>query len=213
MALRLTRSLTAWLLLCLTLSTTALPAEAPTTVPDVVPIHPFTAPVNIVTTFVVNGSFAQGPALNYQAKLSNGSNLPSWIVLDDNSGTFVITAPASEAAKVYEIRVTGTDEDGSRSTVDFSLHIDNTALICSAEASADYLGKILGCASGSIMLRGETSTGIYRWSGPNGFSSNEQNPVVKSPGIYVLSGGSECSRKGIVEVRPNLFDCATYAYN
>ncbi|WP_116107464.1 PKD domain-containing protein [Lewinella sp. IMCC34191] len=216
MALRLTRSLTAWLLLCLTLSATpltALPGEAPTSVPDVVPIHPITAPVNITTTFVVNGSFAKGPALNYEAKQTNGQALPSWITLDDNTGTFTIKAPASEASSIYEIRVMGTDENGSRSTVDFSLHIDNTSLICSAEASADYLGKILGCASGSIMLRGETSTGIYRWTGPNGFKSNEQNPVVKSPGTYVLSGGSECSRNSIVEVRPNLFDCATYAYD
>ncbi|PPK88533.1 putative secreted protein (Por secretion system target) [Neolewinella xylanilytica] len=209
MALRLTRLLTAWLLVCLTLSATALTA-APA---DVSPVHPLTAPANIATTFVINGSFAKGPALDYEARLSNGSALPSWITLDNNSGTFRINAPSEEASKTYEIRVTGTDENGKESTVDFTLHIDDTSLICSAQASADYLARILGCASGKVMLRGETSTGVYRWKGPKGFTSNEQNPVVSTPGIYVLSGGSKCSRQSIVEVRPNLFDCATYAYN
>ncbi len=216
MALRTTRLLTAWLLLCLSLSTTILPAtpgEPSDFAPAVLPINPITAPVQVATTFVVNGSFAQGPALNYVAKLANGNSLPSWITLDQNSGTFQIKAPSSVASQVFEIRVTGTDENGSSSSVDFSLLIDDASLICSAEASSDYLAKILGCASGSIMLRGQTSTGVYRWTGPNGFTSNEQNPVVKRPGLYVLSGGGDCSRKGIVEVQPNLFDCATYAYN
>ena len=216
MALRLTRHFAAWLFLCLTFTATSLtaaPANSMVAVPDVLPIKPITAPVNLVTTFVVNGSFAQGPALNYEAKLTNGSALPSWITLDKNSGTFKIDAPASAASNVYEIRVTGTDENGSRTTVDFSLLLDDTSLICSTEASADFLAKILGCASGNVMLRGETSTGIYRWKGPNGWSSTEQNPVVSKPGLYELSGGGECSRKSVVEVRPNLFDCVTYSYN
>ena len=216
MALRLTRCITAWLFLCLTFTATSLPAIPASVMvagPDVLPIKPITAPVNLVTTFVVNGSFTHGPALDYDARLTNGSALPSWIKLDKTTGTFTLEPPASAAANVYNIRVTGTDENGNRSTVDFSILLDDTSLICTSRASADFLAKILGCASGNVMLRGETSTGIYRWKGPDGFTSNEQNPVVSKPGLYELSGGGECSRKSIVEVRPNLFDCATYSYN
>ena len=191
----------------------AVEAELPSVAPTVFPIQSITAPIDGPFTYVVNGSFDQGPALDYTAKLANGSALPSWIALDQNTGTFVINAPASAAGDVLAIVVTGINETGKASSVEFGLVIDDTSLICRVEATSDYLAKILGCSSGKVMLRGETSTGQYRWTGPNGFTSNEQNPVVQKPGTYVLSGGSGCSRRSVVEVRPNLFDCVSFGDN
>lgn len=188
-------------------------AYSPQSAPTSYPIQSISANISETFTYVVNGSFAKGPALDYSAKQANGSSLPSWIELDQNTGVFRITPPASTLGNVYTIAVRGTDESGQSSTVNFGLVVDDANLICEVAASSDYLSKILGCSTGSVMLRGETTTGIYRWTGPNGYTSNEQNPVVKTPGIYVLSGGSSCSRRSIVEVRPNLFDCLSFADN
>ena len=216
MTLRAIRLLSVWLWLPLVLSGATVSAgasNAPQSALAAYPIQSISANISETFTYVVNGSFAKGPALDYSAKQTNGSNLPSWIELDQSTGVFRITPPASTLGNVYTIAVRGTDESGQSTTVDFGLVIDDANLICEVQAGSDYLSKILGCSTGSVMLRGETSTGVYRWTGPNGYTSNEQNPVVKTPGIYVLSGGSSCSRRSIVEVRPNLFDCLSFGDN
>ncbi len=49
-------------------------------------------------------------------------------------------------------------------------------------------GGLLNCTFPTISLSGSTSTtGVtYAWTGPGGFSSTEQNPVVNTPGEYTL---------------------------
>ncbi len=44
------------------------------------------------------------------------------------------------------------------------------------------------------MLMG-TGNGTYAWSGPNGFTSTEQNPTVSAAGTYnlVVTGTNGCT--------------------
>jgi hypothetical protein len=65
---------------------------------------------------------------------------------------------------------------------------------------------ILNCSQAFVTLMGSSATGevIYEWSGPDGFSSAEQNPVVANPGIYKLavtdpSNGCSVSANVLVE--------------
>jgi PKD repeat protein len=50
-------------------------------------------------------------------------------------------------------------------------------------------GGTLSCATGNVQLMGSSTTpGVsYSWTGPNGFTSNEQNPTVTMPGTYTLT--------------------------
>ena len=71
---------------------------------------------------------------------------------------------------------------------------------CSAQASALVVenvatpaatatGGMLSCTQPDLTLNGSSATpGVgYSWTGPGGFSSNQQNPVVSQPGIYTLT--------------------------
>ncbi len=51
------------------------------------------------------------------------------------------------------------------------------------------IGDTISCKVDSVMLMGSSITpGVtYSWSGPNGFSSFEQNPMVADTGTYVLT--------------------------
>jgi hypothetical protein len=63
------------------------------------------------------------------------------------------------------------------------------------DASAD--GGTIDCATTTAQLSGNSTTAdvTYSWTGPDGFSSNDQNPIVNVPGLYVLSvtGTNGCS--------------------
>ncbi len=69
-------------------------------------------------------------------------------------------------------------------------------------------GGQLDCASGTVQLTSSTSAenATYSWTGPNGYTSAEQNPVVKVAGTYTLTvadsdGG--CSASTSVVVTPS----------
>jgi hypothetical protein len=70
--------------------------------------------------------------------------------------------------------------------------------------NASAAGGTIDCATTSVQLSGNsTSAGVtYSWSGPDGFSSNDQNPVVTVPGLYVLSvtGSNGCAATADAEV-------------
>lgn len=81
----------------------------------------------------------------------------------------------------------------------YSLVVTNPANGCSSTATAAVLqnttqpgasaaGGTLTCASATIALAGASATpGVtYAWSGPGGFTTTEQNPIVSTVGNYVL---------------------------
>ncbi|WP_405207297.1 T9SS type A sorting domain-containing protein [Aquimarina sp. LLG6339-5] len=64
---------------------------------------------------------------------------------------------------------------------------------------------VLSCSVNSITLQGSsTSSNVsYSWSGPNGFSSSDQNPQVSQAGIYILEivdSVNGCSNSESIEV-------------
>jgi hypothetical protein len=66
----------------------------------------------------------------------------------------------------------------------------------------------LTCTHAFVTLSGSSTTSgvIYHWSGPNGFVSTEQSPVVITSGIYALlvaDPGNECTSSASVLVEKN----------
>ncbi len=90
--------------------------------------------------------------------------------------------PVVNAGGSYTLTITNTTNGcsgASTTTV--------TSNIAAPNASAN--GGTITCASSNVNLVGNSTTpGVgYAWTGPNGFSSNQQNPTVGAPGSYLLT--------------------------
>ncbi|WP_197276073.1 hypothetical protein, partial [Mangrovimonas sp. TPBH4] len=104
------------------------------------------------------------------------------------------------ASGTYTLTV--TDENGCTASDTVEVVLGNSAP--DVNAGPD---KLLTCEVFEVTLEGSSSTPnvSYEWSGPNGFSSSEQNPSISifdAPGIYTLTvtGENGCTASDTVEV-------------
>ena len=73
-------------------------------------------------------------------------------------------------------------------------------------------GGVLDCDVTSIQLEGSSTAlgAVYSWTGPNGFESSDEDPIVTAAGIYILTvkglNGCEASAEAVV-VAGNPEDC------
>jgi len=95
-------------------------------------------------------------------------------------------SPIVSVAGTYLLTVVG--ENGCQSTASVEVMLDTE------EPGASALGAVIGCDVESIMILGG-GNGTFAWSGPNGFSSVEQNPLTSVPGTYSLTvtGSNGCT--------------------
>ena len=188
------------LLLASTLTSASLTAAAAQ------PIPPLRTYINTTQSFVVNGAFGGSESLAYEASQYDGRALPSWMKFNNSTGVFTFRAPAEELGKVYRITIRATDDTDTS----FYILIDDDSQGCEVEANADHRGMLLSCGSSTVQLHGRSSTGKYRWTGPDGFTSSSSDPWVTKPGLYLLDpdGGSACSRMSIVEVLHPNYGCS-----
>lgn len=82
-----------------------------------------------------------------------------------------------------------------------------TVVLNTAQPQASAQGGTLTCAATSVNLNGSSSTAgaTFAWSGPNGYSSNEQSPTVNAAGNYVLTvtGPNGCTQDATAIVNLN----------
>ena len=130
--------------------------------------------------------------------------------INSSTGAFTFSAPSSAVGELYQIKVTAKDGSNASVSTSFYLTVDNSGLSCTVDANSDGLARMLDCSNGRVRLRGYSSTDNYRWTGPNGFTSSEREPLVSAAGLYTLTTGSSdnCSRRSIVEVLPTSVGCS-----
>ncbi len=94
--------------------------------------------------------------------------------------------PTVSAAGTYVLTVTGAN--GCTSQAEAVVELDSTV------PGAQAAGGMLTCTALSVQLTG-AGNGGFSWIGPNGFTSNDQNPLVSAAGIYVLTvtGANGCT--------------------
>ncbi|MBC5993008.1 PKD domain-containing protein [Pontibacter cellulosilyticus] len=124
---------------------------------------------------------------------SNGGNIVS--------GAHTLT-PTVNAAGTYTLKVVNS-RSGCEATDVVVVTMDDT------KPTAQATGGMLSCATGALQLKGSSTTpGVtYSWTGPNGFTSIEQNPTVTVAGTYILtvtkkSNGCSATATAIVTPQP-----------
>lgn len=149
-------------------------------------------------TVMLEGTMTLGNRVVWRA--SDGGNIvsghESLNPIVDAPGTYTLTIHfyAMACTSEYEVKVTNEKE----------LKITAT-------------GGKLDCASGSIQLTASPDKeGInYSWTGPNGYTSSEQNPAVTVAGEYLVTATnpeSGCSASTSVVVTPSSTELTVKAY-
>ncbi|MBK9175980.1 MAG: hypothetical protein IPM46_06490 [Flavobacteriales bacterium] len=101
--------------------------------------------------------------------------------------------PTVSVAGTYDLTVTGAN--GCQSFASAEVELDDAA------PGAQAAGGTLTCDVTSIQLQG-TGNGSFDWTGPGGFTSNDQNPTVSVAGTYDLTvtGDNGCQSFASAEV-------------
>ena len=114
----------------------------------------------------------------------------------------VITGVTDAAAGTYTLTVTNSAGCSASTTVNVTI---NTVDLPTAVANTPCVGGDL------ILIGGPSGMASYSWSGPNGFSSTEQNPIITgvtaaAAGTYTLTvtnaGGGTASTTVDVVINP-----------
>ncbi len=108
--------------------------------------------------------------------------------------------PTVSTAGTYTLTVTST-ANGCTSTASATVET-NTA---QPEATAE--GGTLTCTTNAVVLEGGSSTPdvSFSWTGPNGFTSDEQSPEVSETGNYILTvtAPNGCTKNATAIVNQN----------
>lgn len=124
---------------------------------------------------------------------NNATNtlVTSGVIPEGSNVQIVIRARTTASDEFYyfdNVQVTGVSSDTSSSTITTSV---------SGMVTCTNTAQLFATASG-------TATG-YSWTGPNGFTSTDQNPVVSSGGQYIVTASvaGGCSVSAAVTVPEN----------
>lgn len=108
--------------------------------------------------------------------------------------------PMVDEAGIYILTVTAPNGCTSQVTADVDLDAD----VPEAEAE----GGTITCLETSVSLTGNSNQAnvTYSWTGPNAFTSDEQNPLVFQPGTYTLTvtAPNDCTSSASTEVLESL---------
>ena len=134
----------------------------------------------LVTSIALDGGSTNN-GVNFGWSGPNGFSSTDEDVNVDQPGTYTLTVT--------------NPINGCTSTASAIVELDNAA------PGAQATGGTLTCEVTSIQLQA-SGNGSFAWTGPNGFTSNEQNPTVSAAGTYDLTvtGVNGCTSMASTEV-------------
>jgi hypothetical protein len=125
--------------------------------------------------YKLNGSATEVLFAERLGAIENHSTTPVSLSVNSLSG--------NELRIVVRARATGNDE---------FYYVDDIQVTGTSQGNvtaAAAAGNPLTCINTTTMLTGSTtaSGAVYSWTGPDGFNSSSQNPIVNKAGIYTLT--------------------------
>ncbi|MBK8555040.1 MAG: hypothetical protein IPL65_04365 [Lewinellaceae bacterium] len=139
------------------------------------------------------------PTVTINAMSSAPNSSYSW----SGPGGFTAMIANPSVGNVGTYTVTITDPSNNcTSTTTALVDINNVP------PGATAAGGLIGCANPMINLSGATGANnpTYAWTGPNGFSSTQQNPSIDTSGTYILTvtGTNGCTSTATAVVNGNV---------
>jgi gliding motility-associated-like protein len=131
----------------------------------VTPPNVGTSTANNDTSICISSSFT----LNAYGAVSYSWTGPNGFALNGATGTY--TALSTTQSGLYT--VTGTDSEGCTNTADINIIVLNLPNVAASASAATY------CLGSNANLNA-SGANAYAWTGPNGFTSVLQNPVVSN---------------------------------
>lgn len=151
-------------------------------------------------TVMLEGT-SDGQALRYYWEASDGGNIASGATTLNP----IVDAPGTYTLRLFPFHTSCVGEYTVVVSRDY------------ASPSLSVSGGELACASDSVRLTSSSSTegATYTWTGPEGFTSQEQNPVVHTVGLYtvvVTDPLTGCQAAATVEVSSETSEQETERY-
>ncbi|MCR9252395.1 MAG: FG-GAP-like repeat-containing protein [bacterium] len=155
--------------------------------------------------------------LTLEAPLSDGTTY-NWEI-DTGSGYSVVQSGTDNTINVQTYLSAGDNADIRVNTVSDGATCDLTSDVVNIIVNADTSTPPTPTSNGPVcvgeqlqLTAGVSGSLIYEWTGPNGFTSNEENPVIDdfqllNAGRYelIINSGSCRSEAGSVVVEPTAF--------
>jgi hypothetical protein len=143
---------------------------------------------SIINGAVMNTDATYGDYIRFYYKLDDGTEVKfaeKTAAINNHSTTPATVSVAGLSGTnlriVVRARATGNDE---------FYYFDSVHIVATraANVTASAAGGSINCINNSVTLQGSSAaSGVsYTWSGPNGYSSTTQNPIVTAPGTYNL---------------------------
>lgn len=160
------------------------------------------------TIFTFNGSVSSGytsPAYQWQVSTDNGT---TWTDITGATGTTYVRQPTGAGTYLYRMAAAAATNITSAacrvSSNTITIQVDDNP---DPGASSNYPG----CEGDDLYLSSAAFTGAtYSWTGPNGFTSSEQNPVIynltaANNGDYTvtLTTAVGCTNTGVTSINVN----------
>lgn len=135
-------------------------------------LPPSISTTNGVLTCVVN---------NVTLATTTNSNAPAFVWTGPNGYTSTAQSPSVGVSGTYNLVVTDT-LSGCTNTATANVTTNTVA------PGASATGGALTCTVNTVTLGGSSpdTTATFAWTGPNGFTSNLQNPTANAAGQYTL---------------------------